>query len=128
MALVPKYERINAKEVTFVIDNSTITFDQTQKNGSAQVGKVVALTAVAKTIGLVQTNGEILGRLEKVEPDGAATVNVRGGMDLPTDGTAITIGGGLIGGATAGTVKTGTSQICKALDTPATGKVTAYLR
>lgn len=121
-----KYERINAHETTGKA-GSTITFDQTAKNGSPHVGKAVMFGSVAGTIDLVAENAEPCGRLEKVEPDGAVTYNDQGYMELPTTGS-ITYGGGLVGSATAGVLKTGTNPACKAIDTNGSNKTVAFFR
>lgn len=127
MAKKQKYERINAHETTHYVGTGLV-FDQTQTNGSADCGKAVKLGATAGTVELVGAGDEIHGRLEKIEPDGQVTVNDQGYMELPTDGTVITFGGGLVGGAVAGTVKTGASPTVKAVDTNGVGTVTAFLR
>lgn len=109
---------IRAGSVTFVADSS-IAYDPAAKNGSAHAGpngKAVAMKGDG-VVGLVATGETILGKLNKVEPDGFCSVQDDGYADLPTDGTAITFAAGtngVIGGATAGTVKSSGAAAVKA--------------
>jgi len=110
MADVANKNGILAHNTTFVA-GAGITFDRTAKNGSAHVGKAVMQSA-ADTVVLVTAGLEIFGILTKVEPDGFCSVQDRGYGEVPDDGTAITytnINNGLVGGATAGTVKSATA-------------------
>lgn len=122
-----KYNRINAHETTFVA-GAGIAYDEAEKNGSAHVGKAVMLTGDGE-VDLVTTGLEVFGKLVKVEPDGYCTVQDQGYCDLPTDGTAITYTqDGLVGGATAGTVKSGTAAHCLAIASNGANSVIAMLR
>lgn len=60
---------------TYIIDNSTITYDATKAGGSAMVGLAVNLSA-SKTVRLVSDAEPVLGVLVSVEPDLMATVQV----------------------------------------------------
>lgn len=83
------FEGIGAEYVTFLIDDSTITYSATATNGSAQVGLAVALST-HKTVELVGDGEEVLGKLISVESDDKAVVQVGGYMELPA-GTSATL-------------------------------------
>jgi hypothetical protein len=109
MSDVARKDDIRAGRVT-MIAGSGIAYDATKKFGSQHVGKAVMLSA-AGTVDLVTDALEIFGKLDKVEPDGFCVVQDEGYMELPTDTTTITYtatNNGLVGGATAGTVRTAT--------------------
>lgn len=83
------FEGINAEYVTFLIDNSTITYSATATNGSASVGLAVGFST-HKTIELVGDGEEVVGKLVSVESDGKAVVQTGGYMTLP-GGTSATL-------------------------------------
>lgn len=97
------HDDIGYRAVTFKIDGVTITYDGAQKGGSTVVGRAVGLvTATANAVELVTTNQGVLGRLDKVEPDGFCTVQVEGQCYLPSaTGQALTRGGKIVGGLLA---------------------------
>jgi len=121
-----RYNRINAHETTFLA-GAGIAYTATEKNGSAHVGKAVMRSAEG-TVDLVTTGSEVFGRLQKVEPDGYCTVQDQGYCDLPWDNSAITWTTGLVGGATAGTVKSGAATHCIPIQSIAAGSIMAMLR
>lgn len=82
-----RFNNIDYRAETFIIDDSTITYDVTKTNGSTQVGLAVTLSA-ADTIALVADAEGILGKLIKVEEDNRATVQTRGYMTLPAGTSA----------------------------------------
>lgn len=83
--------------MTFIIDNSTITYSATTAYGSAQVGKAVALSA-ANTIELVGDGEEVVGRLDSVDANLKARVQIAGAMKLPGgDGASLTLGKKIVG-------------------------------
>lgn len=91
------FEDIGAEFVTFLIDDSTITYSATAANGSASVGLAVALST-HKTIELVGDGEEVLGKLISVESDGKAVVQTGGYMELPGGtGAALTPGKKIVG-------------------------------
>ncbi len=97
-----RFDEIDAVNVTYDIDDSTITFDETEANGSAQVGLAVTLSG-AKTVALADDGDEIEGKLIKVEPDGKCVVQVGGYMTLPGgDGATLTEGKKIVGDQGAG--------------------------
>jgi hypothetical protein len=129
----------NAEYLTLLIDNSTITYDATLANGSAQVGLAVKLSA-AGTVALATDGSRVLGKLIKVEKDLFATVQVEGGMTLPGgNGASLTLGKAIVGalnGSGAGgyirEVATGTAAelgLCdgKIVDAGTTTAVVVYL-
>lgn len=100
-----KYDGIGARYETFAIDNSTITYDVTKDNGSAQVGLAVTLSG-ADTVALTADGQFVLGRLIKVEADGYATVQVGGCMALPGgSGASLTRGKAIVGDLGAASAK-----------------------
>lgn len=91
------FEGINEERVTFLIDNSTITYSATAANGSAQVGLAVALSA-ASTIELAGDGEEVVGKLLSVEADNKAVVQTGGFMTLPAGtGASLTVGKKIVG-------------------------------
>lgn len=105
---------VHADYITYKHDGS-IVWSISQPNGSAQVGLAVNIKS-DDTVGLVTDGQEIDGVVTRVNSDGFCTVQDTGYTDVDTDGTAITYGNGLVGGATNGKVKTATAV-------PAAGKV-----
>jgi hypothetical protein len=91
------FSRIGARDETYKIDASTITYDVTKANGSAQVGLAVTFSA-DDAIKLTEDGEFVLGKLLKVEADGYATVQVAGHMELPGgDGASLTLGKAIVG-------------------------------
>ena len=90
-------------ELPFLIDNSTITYNDQQPYGSAQVGKAVKYSG-NKTIALATDGSEVIGKLIRVEKDGKAAVQVRGMAQLPSTGT-ITRGTKIVGSTVAGNIR-----------------------
>lgn len=86
---VVDFTGIDPLALTFLIDDSTITYDKNKVGGSAQVGLAVEMSD-DKTVALVSDNGRVLGRLEKVEADKKAVVTVGGCVKLPR-GTGATV-------------------------------------
>lgn len=76
------FDGLHAEYATFEIDNSTITYNAAQVNGSAQVGLAVTLSA-ANTIGLVGDAEAVAGKLISVDKQNKAVVQVAGYMELP---------------------------------------------
>ncbi len=86
-----RFEEIKPTFETFAIDDNTITYDATKKNGSDQVG--LAVTMTADTVPTVQLAGDgeaVVGKLIGVEKDGYCTVQTQGNMTLPA-GTSATL-------------------------------------
>lgn len=75
--------------ITVKADGSTITYSATAAYGCADVGKAVTLST-DDTAALAGDGEAVLGRLEKVGPDGYCTVKWRGDVKLPA-GTSATI-------------------------------------
>lgn len=67
---------------TYAIDDSTITYDSTEPNGSASVGLAVTLSG-NDIVALAADANAIVGKLILVESDGFCTVQVGGNMTLP---------------------------------------------
>lgn len=90
---------------TYKIDNSTITYDATKVNGSAQVGLAVTFSA-AETVALVADGEAVIGKLIKVERDNKATVQTDGTMTLPGgDSATLTLGASIVGDLGAANAK-----------------------
>lgn len=81
------YTDIRYDALTYKIDGVTITYDITQVNGSAQVGKAVQLSA-DDTVALTQDGACVEGKLLKVEKDGFATIQRWGLLTLPKGDSA----------------------------------------
>lgn len=93
---------VAAEYASFAIDNSTITYESDQEGGSSHIGKAVTLSA-ASTIELAGDAEAVLGRLHHVEADNFATVQVKGGMELPGgDGATLTLGEPIVGDLDSG--------------------------
>jgi hypothetical protein len=94
------HDDIGYRAITMKIDGATITYDATKKGGSASVGLAVgAKAATAQTVELVTTNQAVLGKLDKVEPDGFCTVQIEGQCYLPgATSQALANGGKFVGG------------------------------
>lgn len=75
--------------ISGLIDDVTITYDEDQAGGSAQVGLAVNLST-HQTWQLAGNNETVGGKLIKVEKDGVCTIQHKGGMTLP-GGTAATL-------------------------------------
>ena len=62
---------------SFYIDDSTITYSATEKNGSAQAGERLAVSLSAdETVQLAADGEAIVGRLEKLEKDNLGVIAV----------------------------------------------------
>jgi hypothetical protein len=91
------YEGIGSLTASFLIDNSTITYDADEIGGSAQVGLAVTLSA-ARTVALTADGDAVVGKLILVEADNKATVQVAGFMTLPSGaGASLTRGYKIVG-------------------------------
>lgn len=102
---VVDFEGIGVRRETYIADNSTIVFDSTESNGSAQVGLAVQLTGNA-TVALTEDGTEVLGRLERVHADGMCVVQTHGGCSLPAgDGATVTAGSKIVGDLGAANAK-----------------------
>lgn len=97
-----KFNGIGYDAQTFYIDNSTITYDQNEENGSAQAGLAVTLSADA-TVALADDGDAIVGKLVHVESDGKAAVQTGGYVGLPGgDAATLTLGSKIVGDQGAG--------------------------
>lgn len=100
-----RFEGIDGVWATYKIDNSTITYDATKTNGSAQSGMAVTLSGDA-TVALAGDGEAVIGKLVLVESDNKANVQVGGYMELPGgDGATLTLGAGIVGDLGAGAAK-----------------------
>lgn len=92
-----KFEGIGAEYVTYKIDNSTITYDSTKKNGSSQVGLAVRLST-HETVELVGDGEAVLGKLISVDKDNYCVVQTGGYVALPGgSGATLTPGTKIVG-------------------------------
>ena len=89
--------KIGQNNESFLIDDVAITYSATQNGGSSSVGLAVTMSA-AQTISTVADGEAVIGKLLKVEPDGVATVQVKGGMTLPAGSSASLTRGKMIVG------------------------------
>lgn len=82
---------------TYLIDDTTITYDSTQPGGSAAVGKAVTLSDGA-TVALAADGEAVLGKLIKVESDDKAVVQTGGYCELPGgEAATLTLGAAIVG-------------------------------
>jgi hypothetical protein len=82
---------------TYLIDNSTITYDADVAGGSAQVGLAVTFSD-DNTVQLVADGEAVIGKLILVEPNLVCNVQVGGCMTLPGGtGAALTNGKKIVG-------------------------------
>jgi hypothetical protein len=96
---------VNPRTIPGVIDASTITYDSTKARGSASVDLAVTLSA-SKTFALCADGDMVWGKLQSVEPDGACTVVVGGGITLPGgSGATLTAGTAIVGALGAASAK-----------------------
>lgn len=92
-----RFDGIGYMAETYKIDNSTITYDETEVGGSAEVDYAVTLSADS-TVALVGDGELVLGKLIKVESDGKAVVQTCGYMTLPAGtGATLTLGEKIVG-------------------------------
>lgn len=101
---------------SFSFPDYTFTMNVSGSVTQADVGKAVALdTTNPNTVKLAGAGDVVYGRLETVETGGLDGLTV-GAISrkfrsvLPTDGTTITVGQSVVGGATAGAVKAATTH------------------
>lgn len=85
---------------TFIADGVTLIFDRTVPRGHAAVGRAVSIkSATDNVIELSADAQAILGRLERIEPDGKCVVQVGGYTKLPAGTTPNLVRGGKLVGA-----------------------------
>lgn len=99
--LAVDFEGIDGHYTGFTIDGTTITWSTTANRGSAVVDRAVAL-AGAGVIKLAADGERVIGRLERVEPDGVATVQDGGYTTLPGGSAATLTNGTMFIGALNG--------------------------
>lgn len=94
---IVKYNGIRYEAQTFKIDGVTITYDENEDNGSAQVKKAVTFSA-DDTVALTTDGSAVVGELLKVEADGMCSVQTAGYMPLPKgEGAVFTRGKKIVG-------------------------------
>lgn len=101
------FDEIDAQSVTYLIDNSTITYDGTLANGAAatMIGKAVSFSA-ARTVQLASDAEPVVGKLISVESDNKANVQIDGFMELPGGASAgLTLGCTIVGALGAASAK-----------------------
>jgi hypothetical protein len=92
---------IGYQAATYVVDNSTITYDSTKSGGSAGVGLAVKISA-DRTVALAGDGDKVEGKLITVEADNNCTVQYGGGMALPGgNGATLTAGLAIVGALNA---------------------------
>lgn len=94
-------------DLTFKIDNSTITYDGTKANGAAttMIGKAVTLSA-DDTVALCADGDAVLGKLISVEGDNKCSVRCHGFVTLPAGASAtVTRGKKIVGALGASSAK-----------------------
>lgn len=94
-------------DLTFKIDNSTITYDATKANGAdtTMIGKAVTLSA-DDTVALAADGDAVVGKLIAVEGDNKCSVRVHGFVTLPGgSGATLTRGKKIVGALGAASAK-----------------------
>jgi hypothetical protein len=94
-------------DLTFKIDNSTITYDATAANGAAttMIGKAVTMSA-DDTVALAADADVVIGKLISVEADLKCSVRVHGYVTLPGgNGATLTRGLAIVGALNASSEK-----------------------
>lgn len=107
---VVSHDENNVKRDTFIIDDSTITYDATEEYGSAQAGQKLAVTLSASdTVALAADGDAILGILDKVEADGFCVVSLLAGGGFlgfqKGNGATVTRGKSIVGALGASSAK-----------------------
>lgn len=123
------FDDIHGEYVTMIADNSTILYDATKENGSAQVGLAVMMSGQS-TVALTSDNAAVAGRLIKVEKDLKCNVQTGGYAKLPAGASATVTAGkkfiGALGASSArGYIKqvaAGTTPTAAELDGVAAGR------
>jgi hypothetical protein len=106
--LTVAYAEIDPLFVTFIADNSTITYSATSANGAAatMIGKAVTFTSADNTVALVADGDAVIGKLISVEADLKCTVQVGRFVDLPGgDSATLTLGSKIVGALGAASAK-----------------------
>jgi hypothetical protein len=89
--IVAPLDGVAFRALTFLADGSTIAFSETAPFGTLVAGRAVGLkSGSANTVELVAAGQDVLGRLDHVESDGVAVVQVEGECKLP-QGNAVTV-------------------------------------
>lgn len=102
---VIRLEGVHEGRASYKIDGVTITYDATQPNGSAAVGKAVTFSA-DDTVALTADGDAVVGKLVGVEPDGTAVVQDEGYATLPGgQGATLTRGSAIVGALGASSAK-----------------------
>lgn len=99
------FNGIGEQRVTVEIDNSTITYEKDESQGTSYAGRAVTMAA-NKTIALADDGEAVVGRLITVQVDNKATMQFGGFMSLPKgQGATLTLGGPIVGALGAGGAK-----------------------
>lgn len=99
------FDEINYEGITYLIDNSTITYSATAANGSASVGLAVTFSA-DKTVALTADGNTVVGKLMQVTSDNKAVVQDDGFVTLPAGASAtVTAGTAIVGALGASSAK-----------------------
>lgn len=120
-----KFNGLQYQAQTFLIDDSTITFDRDEANGSAQVGLAVTLSGDA-TVALCGAGDIVLGKLLKVESDGKATVQTGGYVAFPSSGAIAA--GDKIAGAANGEIAADTTAAARGIVVDASDAENVWVR
>ena len=100
-------ETAGPHDLTYKIDNSTITYDATKANGAAttMIDKAVTLSA-DDTVALAADGDAVLGKLISVDGDNKCSVRVSGFVTLPGgNGASLTRGKKIVGALNASSEK-----------------------
>jgi hypothetical protein len=101
------FNGIGQLPVTFIADGVTIVYDATKTGGAdaTMIGKAVTMSADG-TVALAVDGDTVIGKLEKVEPDGKCHVVIAGFVTLPAGASAtLTRGKKIVGALGAASAK-----------------------
>jgi hypothetical protein len=104
MPITNEFDNLHRQAVTMKC-HASLTYEAAAQHGTSHAGKAVEMSGQGE-VRLVQTGNEVFGILEKIEPDGMATIQDEGYGEVPYTGTLSYTenDNGVIGGSTAGSV------------------------
>src|ERR1051326_8989488 len=99
------FRQVRPTRDSYKADGTTVLYDATQNNGSAQVGMAVSMTNVDRTVKLAADAQRCIGTIEHVEADLVCAVWVGDYVSFPVNGGGSLAAGTRVCGAAGGTVR-----------------------